>query len=152
MTRQPSTLSPSLNAAVDIVEELYPNVRESVQTISKKKEHAEGRFLIWAILRAQGLSFPEIARTVGYADHSSIMNGVQRAIELHGRAGINRLALMMPPNRAEIAADRAQKKFCALLSARVTRSDSLNLPTDPKWALKVLKSELRKSINRKAGT
>jgi hypothetical protein len=44
---------------------------------SRKKESARLRWAAWAILRARGVSLPNIGRVAGY-HHTSVLNGVRR--------------------------------------------------------------------------
>lgn len=141
------SLKPTVTAAIRLVHSVDDNAEEAARIRSKETKFKRPRYLMWAILREHAWSYPKIAHNTGGYDHTTIMNGVRRAHEIHGTALIERLAADLPEKIVQIRSE-GQVNLAKRVSEHVKQSDSLKLPTDPKWALKVLKSELREQVSQ----
>lgn len=56
-----------------------------IRTACKRRDYIEPRWMICAMLFEDELSYPQIARAVGYTDHTSVMHAVKKAHEKWGR-------------------------------------------------------------------
>lgn len=134
-------MTPSVAFAIEAVSHFDRNAQHALAIRSKSPRYARPRWLVWAVLREQGFSLPQIGRDTGGYDHTAVMYGINRAREEYPSdvfASISRAF-----DRRVF--DQTERPFPESLAEAVRHSDNLRLPEDPEHALKAM----NKALNRK---